>query len=164
MADGFLAVGSSALLFGVTLDQFGGTSHLAAWILSYDGDRINGTERSLMIGKREVRPWIPRIVICTEPAPRRMKACPWLATRCGPKADAGVKIAITPSTTDRFRTPQRPLRLGGGNRSSCRVPGGVSPPGAPRSVREPLDSYGSRCSAVSVAEPPVGKERWICSV
>src|SRR5919202_4462138 len=28
-------------------------------------------------------------------------------------------------------------------------PGGVSPPGAPRTVREPLDSYGSRCSAVS---------------
>src|ERR1700722_19791560 len=28
-------------------------------------------------------------------------------------------------------------------------PGGLSPPGAPRSVREPLDSYGSRCSAVS---------------
>jgi len=42
-------------------------------------------------------------------------------------------------------------------------PGGVSPPGAPRSVREPLDSYGSRCSAVSMAEPPVGKERWIYS-
>jgi len=41
-------------------------------------------------------------------------------------------------------------------------PAGLSPPGAPRSVREPLDSYGSRCSAVSMAEPPVGKERWIC--
>src|SRR6266446_7955878 len=41
-------------------------------------------------------------------------------------------------------------------------PGGLAPPGAPRSVREPLDSYGSRCSAVSMAEPPVGKERWIC--
>src|SRR6516225_8876606 len=26
-------------------------------------------------------------------------------------------------------------------------PGGVSPPGAPRTVREPLDSHGSRCSA-----------------
>ena len=38
-------------------------------------------------------------------------------------------------------------------------PGGLSPPGAPRSVREPLDSYGSRCSAVSMAELPVGKER-----
>ena len=42
-------------------------------------------------------------------------------------------------------------------------PGGLSPPGAPRSVREPLDSYGSRCSAVSMAELPVGKERWIYS-
>ena len=27
-------------------------------------------------------------------------------------------------------------------------PGGISPPGAPRTVREPLDSHGSRCSAV----------------
>src|SRR6266446_4266250 len=26
-------------------------------------------------------------------------------------------------------------------------PGGISPPGAPRTVREPLDSHGSRCSA-----------------
>src|SRR5215470_5848379 len=42
-------------------------------------------------------------------------------------------------------------------------PGGVSPPGAPRSVREPLDSYGSRCSAGSMAELPVGEELWICS-
>jgi len=30
-------------------------------------------------------------------------------------------------------------------------PGGLSPPGAPRTVREPLDSYGSRCSAVAMA-------------
>ena len=29
-------------------------------------------------------------------------------------------------------------------------PGGLSPPGSPRTVREPLDSYGSRCSAVSM--------------
>jgi hypothetical protein len=29
-------------------------------------------------------------------------------------------------------------------------PGGVSPPGAPRTVREPLDSHGSRCSAVAM--------------
>src|SRR6516165_6396667 len=42
-------------------------------------------------------------------------------------------------------------------------PGGLSPPGAPRSVREPLGSYGSRCSAVSVAELPVGEECWIYS-
>jgi hypothetical protein len=30
-------------------------------------------------------------------------------------------------------------------------PEGLSPSGAPRTVREPLDSYGSRCSAVAVA-------------
>ena len=30
-------------------------------------------------------------------------------------------------------------------------PGGLSPPGSPRTVREPLDSYGSHCSAVSMA-------------
>src|SRR6266478_840091 len=29
-------------------------------------------------------------------------------------------------------------------------PGGLSPPGSPRTVREPLDSYGSRCSAVAI--------------
>jgi hypothetical protein len=29
-------------------------------------------------------------------------------------------------------------------------PGGLSPPGSPRTVREPLDSYGSRCSAISM--------------
>jgi 3-oxoadipate enol-lactonase len=48
----------------------------------------------------------------------------------------------------------------------CNVesPGGLSPPGAPRSVREPLGSYGSRCSAVSMAELPVGEECWIYSV
>ena len=30
------------------------------------------------------------------------------------------------------------------------LPGGISPPGAPRTVREPLDSHGSRCSAVAM--------------
>jgi hypothetical protein len=29
-------------------------------------------------------------------------------------------------------------------------PGGLSPPGSPRTVREPLDSYGSRCPAVAM--------------
>ena len=42
-------------------------------------------------------------------------------------------------------------------------PGGISPPGAPRSVREPLDSYGSRCSAVSMAQLPMSEERRICA-
>src|SRR6516162_7770691 len=39
-------------------------------------------------------------------------------------------------------------------------PRGLSPLGAPRSVREPLDSYGSRCSAVSMTELPMGEECW----
>src|SRR5213079_826174 len=42
-------------------------------------------------------------------------------------------------------------------------PGGISPPGAPRSVREPLDSHGSRCSAVSMTQLPVSEEHWICA-
>jgi hypothetical protein len=30
----------------------------------------------------------------------------------------------------------------------------------PKTVREPLDSHGFRCSAADIEEPPVGKERW----
>ena len=36
--------------------------------------------------------------------------------------------------------------------------GGVSPPRAPRTVREPLDSYGSQCSALAIQKRPVGKQ------
>ena len=32
--------------------------------------------------------------------------------------------------------------------ASDKSPGGISPPGAPKTVREPLDSHGSRCSTV----------------
>src|ERR1700680_2744423 len=39
--------------------------------------------------------------------------------------------------------------------------GGVSPPRAPRTVHEPLDSHGSRCSAADIVELPMGKERWV---
>jgi hypothetical protein len=46
---------------------------------------------------------------------------------------------------------------------NIKSPEGLSPPGAPRSVREPVDSYGSRCSAVSMTELPVGEECWIYS-
>src|SRR6202040_581419 len=42
-------------------------------------------------------------------------------------------------------------------------PGGLSPPGSPRTVREPLDSYGSRCSAVSMTQLPVSEEPRICT-
>src|ERR1700737_3069206 len=61
------------------------------------------------------------------------------------------------------RARSRPEPQSRGSHRSVESPGGLSPPGAPRSVREPLDSYGSRCSAVSMAQPPVGKEHWICS-
>ena len=40
-------------------------------------------------------------------------------------------------------------------------PGGISPPGSPRTVREPLDSHGSRCSAVAMTQLPVGEQIWI---
>src|SRR5713101_3812774 len=39
----------------------------------------------------------------------------------------------------------------GGTAALVEWPGGLSPPGSPRTVREPLDSYGSHCSAVSMA-------------
>ena len=39
-------------------------------------------------------------------------------------------------------------------------PGGIAPPGAPRTVHEPLDSHGSRCSAVAIQQTPVDEEGW----
>src|SRR5580693_3398339 len=39
--------------------------------------------------------------------------------------------------------------------------GGISPPRAPKTVREPLDSHGFRCSASDIEEPPMSKEGWI---
>ena len=38
--------------------------------------------------------------------------------------------------------------------------GGGSPPRAPKTAREPLDSHGFRCSTADIEEPPVGNERW----
>jgi hypothetical protein len=38
---------------------------------------------------------------------------------------------------------------------------GISPPRAPKTVREPLDSHGFRCSASDIHEPPMSKEVWI---
>src|ERR1700756_432810 len=54
-------------------------------------------------------------------------------------------------------------RRDGGNDVNVESPGGISPPRAPKTVREPLDSHGSRCSAVSMTELPVSEERWICA-
>ena len=36
--------------------------------------------------------------------------------------------------------------------------GGVSPPRAPKTVREPLDSHGFRCPAADIEEPPMREE------
>src|SRR5262252_8003136 len=68
--------------------------------------------------------------------------CPWLA-RPG-SADPGQSGPLT--------EVDLPGRRSDWHGSFVESPGGVSPPGAPRTVREPLDSYGSRCSAVSMTE------------
>ena len=60
-----------------------------------------------------------------------------------------------------YQTHSGRSAVAAGTRPHVESPGGLSPPGAPRSVREPLDSYGSRCSAVSMTELPVGEECWI---
>ena len=38
---------------------------------------------------------------------------------------------------------------------------GISPPRAPKTVREPLDLHGFRCSASDIHKPPLSKEVWI---
>ncbi len=55
--------------------------------------------------------------------------------------------------------PQQPTRPARSPTSAdVESPGGISPPGAPRTVREPLGSYGSRCSAVDMLKAPVDEE------
>ena len=54
------------------------------------------------------------------------------------------------------------LRIGAKS-PTVESPEGLSPSGAPRTVREPLDSHGSRCSAVSMAQLPMSEERRICA-
>src|SRR5262245_21538938 len=39
--------------------------------------------------------------------------------------------------------------------------GGLSPPRAPKTVHEPLDSHGFRRSAADIQEEPMREERWI---
>jgi len=43
------------------------------------------------------------------------------------------------------RTRRGPLQSG----AFVESPGGISPPGAPRTVHDPLESHGSRCSAIA---------------
>src|SRR5262249_27212395 len=65
--------------------------------------------------------------------------------------DAGYLAGIEAKRTSR-----------GGRRKSGFVesPGGISPPGAPRTVHDPLKSHGSRCSAVAMTYRPMSKECW----
>jgi hypothetical protein len=58
----------------------------------------------------------------------------------------------------KVRSPPRAAIRGSLKPSTCRLqptaqavesPGGISPPGAPRTVHDPLESHGSRCSAVA---------------
>ena len=44
------------------------------------------------------------------------------------------------------RTRRGPLQSG----AFVESPGGISPPGAPRTVHDPLESHGSRCSAIAL--------------
>ncbi len=50
----------------------------------------------------------------------------------------------------RFTPSNRRSRWGRGMTAVVESPGGISPPGAPRTVRESLDSHGSRCSTVDM--------------
>lgn len=40
---------------------------------------------------------------------------------------------------------------------------GITPPAAPRTVREPLGSHRSRCSTVSMIQGPMSEEAWPCA-
>jgi hypothetical protein len=55
--------------------------------------------------------------------------------------------------------PKRPIREAVS--FTVESPGGISPLGAPRTVHDPLESHGSRCSAVAMTQCPMSKERWV---
>jgi hypothetical protein len=80
---------------------------------------------------------------------------PYAFVRCkGPNLALGRRIRPLPDSrrlsegqeTEIEEPGKRPVTAG-----FVESPGGVSPPGAPKTVHEPLDSHGSRCSAVAMA-------------
>src|SRR5271169_7253544 len=72
---------------------------------------------------------------------------------CGaPEASADARTGCE----DRFSSSTYRTHPAGGESR-----GGISPPRAPKTVREPLDSHGFRCSASDIHEPPMSKEVWI---
>src|ERR1700682_1008850 len=63
-----------------------------------------------------------------------------------------------PSESGRFSDqigPRVPIS-GKGPVAMAEPPGGMPPPGSPRTVHAPLESHGSRCSAVAMNESAVG--------
>ena len=84
-------------------------------------------------------------------------------------ATAARNICPTTATQAMLTNLQTLARALGGevNRSQVLAPGpgesrgGISPPRAPKTVREPLNSHGFRCSASDIHEPPMSKEVWI---
>src|ERR1700678_4340774 len=69
---------------------------------------------------------------------------------------AGRREPGTPNRPRQRRCSDAPSRAGSGESRR-----GISPPRAPRSVREPLGSYGSRCSVVDIQKAPMGKQEWV---
>ena len=67
----------------------------------------------------------------------------------------------THTGSDLNATQQHSVRPGGSTVSESR--GGISPPRAPRTVREPLGSYGSQCPAGGMQKLPVGEQTRRCS-
>ena len=49
-----------------------------------------------------------------------------------------------------YSNDQGVFAISGNNLIIVESPGGISPPGAPRTVHDPLESHGSRCSAVAM--------------
>src|SRR5690349_1127968 len=70
---------------------------------------------------------------------------------CRLRAAVPFVSAALPPDLSRVEAPSSSVLLGESR-------GGISPPRAPRHVREPLDSYGSRCSAIAIQQAPVSKE------
>ena len=99
---------------------------------------------------------------------------------CSCKRVTGAKVRrCTCATTRTFACLHAHLLLGppqlrrmclsrgsayGDNTLTGESPGGISPPGAPRTVLEPLGSHGSRCSAVDVQHAPMCEQSRVCTV
>src|ERR1700736_3018774 len=69
--------------------------------------------------------------------------------------EPGARLSLHQDKNERnFANPIVSVSLGlpatfqfGGQKRNDESPGGISPPGAPRTVHDPLESHGSRCSA-----------------